>query len=72
LLAAANHRAVRGSTDVWRELFANDAAARNKAIEILRQVTRDFDIEHGTSIAPSLEKELKITGRVPGASPPQR
>ena len=60
-----------GSREVWAQFFKDYPGARDKAVEILRQVSRDFDIERGTSILPSLEKELRIakpTTRVPPPS----
>jgi hypothetical protein len=60
-----------GSREVWAEFFDKYAGARDKAVEILRQVSRDFDIEHGTSILPSLEKELQIAKPTPKIPPPR-
>jgi hypothetical protein len=60
-----------GSREVWAEFFDKYAGARDKAVEILRQVSRDLDIEHGTSILPSLEKELKIAKPTPKGPPPR-
>lgn len=54
-----------GSREVWSGFFDKYPGARDKAVEILRQVSRDFDIEHGTSILPSLEKELQIAKPTP-------
>jgi hypothetical protein len=61
---------VKGKGVAWGELFKNSTAARDKAIEVLRRVSRDFDIERGTSILPALEKELRI-GRPELTRPPQ-
>ena len=52
--------------------FRNDPGARDKAVEILRRVSRDFDIEHGTSILPALEKELRIAKPSPKVPPPPK
>ena len=66
-----------GSTTDWLDFFDKNPGARDKAIEILRQVSRDFDIEFGTSIRPALEKEIGIVKPkvtlpppAPGAVPP--
>jgi hypothetical protein len=58
-----------GSADVWRDLFRDKPHARDRAIEILRRETQKFDTEHGTSILPYLEKELRI---VRPKAPPRR
>ena len=52
----------------WLEHFKNNPEAEEKAIEILRQVTSDFDRAHGTSITPKLEKALGSAGK--GKPPP--
>jgi hypothetical protein len=49
-----------GAKKVWLNIFKQKPATRDAAIEILRRVTRDFDIERGTSITPHLERELGI------------
>ena len=59
---------VTGSKDAWASFFDNNPGMREKAIEILRQISRDFDIERGTSMLPALEKELGIVQ--PRAAPP--
>jgi hypothetical protein len=56
-----------GSTVKWGEHFADKPGRREKAIEILRQVTANFDRVNGTSITPKLEQTL---GRGAGANPP--
>ncbi|MBS0364089.1 MAG: hypothetical protein JSR98_22165 [Proteobacteria bacterium] len=48
----------KGATEIWQEIFEQHPATRDRALEILRRVTRDFDIERGTSITPHLDKEL--------------
>lgn len=50
---------VTGSTDKWEDYFLTNPGTREKAIEILRQVTADFDRTHGTSIGPKLELALR-------------
>jgi len=57
-----------GSMAHWLEHFKNNPEAEEKAIEILRQVTSDFDRAHGTSITPKLEKALGSAGK--GKPPP--
>jgi hypothetical protein len=57
---------VTGSTQKWADYFAKNEGSREKAIEILRQVTADFDRANGTSIGPKLEQALKG-----GANPPR-
>lgn len=58
-----------GSRDDWMEFFKANPEARDRAVEILRRVSRDFDIERGTSILPALEKELRL-GRSAAGVPP--
>lgn len=61
-----------GSKDDWAEFFKMYPEARDKAVEILRRVSRDFDIEHGTLILPALEKELRIARPSPKVPPPRK
>lgn len=61
-----------GSREDWAAFFERYPEARDKAVEILRQVSRDFDIEHGTSILPALEKELRIARPSPKVPPPRK
>ena len=49
---------VEGSTEKWADVLA-DPARRQKAVEILRQVTANFDRANGTSIGPRLETVLR-------------
>jgi hypothetical protein len=56
-----------GSTEMWLDAFAKDPTKRDKAIEILKRVTHDFDVERGTSITPNLDRAL---GQVKPQSPP--
>ncbi len=56
-----------GSTVEWLKHFELNPGTRERAVEILRKATRDFDQEHGTSILPALEKEL---GTPPPKIPP--
>jgi hypothetical protein len=53
----------------WADVFNKSPEDEWKAIGILWKVSRDFDIEHGTSILPALEKELKLRTSKP--SPPR-
>lgn len=61
-----------GSKADWAKFFEKYPEARDKAVEILRQVSRDFDVEHGTSILPALEKELRIARPSPKVPPPRK
>lgn len=54
-----------GSRKVWAEFLKANPGERGRAIEILRRLSREFDTEHGTSILPALEKELKIVNPTP-------
>lgn len=54
---------IGASTRNWADYFAKTPESGEKAIEILRQVTADFDRAHGTSITPKLEKALKSAGQ---------
>jgi hypothetical protein len=56
-----------GGTWNWAQHFNDNPGSYDKATGILRQVTRDFDKTHGTSISPYLERELGITPPKPGA-----
>jgi hypothetical protein len=56
-----------GSADAWQEVFKAAPAKRQRAIEILKRVTHDFDIERGTSIGPQLDREL---GMMKPGNPP--
>lgn len=47
-----------GSAKNWAEYFAENAGSREKAYEILRRVTRDFDEANGTSISKHLDDIL--------------
>jgi hypothetical protein len=46
----------RGGTRDWLKYFMANPETEEKAIEILRQVTADFDRAHGASITPKLER----------------
>jgi len=59
-----------GSTEIWQKMFDADPAKRQRAIEILSRVTRDFDIERGTSVGPYLDRELGMVK--PGSPPPTK
>jgi hypothetical protein len=59
-----------GSAKIWQKMFAEDPAKREQAIEILKRVTRDFDIERGTSVGPYLDRELGMVK--PGSPPPTK
>jgi len=54
---------IGGGTRNWADYFAKTPGSEEKAIEILRQVTADFDRAHGTSITPKLEKALESAGK---------
>ena len=58
-----------GSREVWAKFLKANAGSRERAVEILRSFSREFDIEHGTSILPALEKELKIVNSTPRSVP---
>ena len=60
-----------GSREDWAEFFKKYPEARDRAVEILRRISRDFDVERGTSVLPALEKELRIT-RPAAKVPPAR
>jgi len=57
---------VTGSTPKWADYFIDNPGSREKALELLRQTTADFDRTNGTSIGPKLEQALKG-----GAKPPK-
>jgi hypothetical protein len=50
---------VNGTKAAWDEFFRLNEGAKEWAEDVLRQVSRDFDIERGTSMRPTLEKELR-------------
>jgi hypothetical protein len=52
-----------GSADHWFDYFKTNPGTEDKAIEILRQVTADFDRTHGTLITPKLEKAPHSVGK---------
>jgi hypothetical protein len=47
-----------GSAADWAASFQKDPASYDRAIEILRRTSQDFDKTHGTSILPKLDREL--------------
>lgn len=59
-----------GSGVAWRAYFRGDPTARTRAVEVLRRETQKFDTEHGTSILPYLEKELRLVR--PRRGPPTK
>jgi len=56
-----------GSAEVWLKMFKADPTKRQQAIDILKRVSRDFDVERGTSIWPNLDREL---GMAKAGTPP--
>jgi hypothetical protein len=56
---------VTGTAPKWAQYFAQNPGSREKAIEMLRQVTSDFDRANGTSISPRLEQVLRDAGANP-------
>jgi hypothetical protein len=52
-----------GSKAAWLDHFRMKPGSEEKAIEILRRVTADFDRAHGSSITPKLEKALEAAGK---------
>jgi hypothetical protein len=62
----------RGGMEDWDRFFNENPPAQDWAEDVLQQVSRDFDIERGTSIRPSLERELRMARpkRPPAEAPP--
>lgn len=52
-----------GSKAAWLDHFRMNPGSEEKAIEILRRVTADFDRTQGSSITPKLEKALEAAGK---------
>jgi hypothetical protein len=57
-----------GSKTIWDKHFERHPGSREKAMEILRRVSREFDDLHGTNISSKLPPASKVGGL--GTPPP--
>lgn len=61
----------KGSAREWANFFSRNPGSRNKAIDVLKSVSKDFDMKYGTNLEGSLGKQTKVmcTGsRIPQSS----
>jgi hypothetical protein len=53
-----------GSTADWAQYFQEHPGRFDKAMDVVRQVSRDFDRKYGTSMAEKLDNELRKAGHL--------
>jgi hypothetical protein len=49
---------ITGSRTHWQQYFDLNPGSREQALQVLRQISKEFDQRYGTSIIPKLDKTL--------------
>jgi hypothetical protein len=56
---------VGGARADWLEYFARNAGSQKKAFGVLRNVSRQFDAAHGTSILQQVKQSIRLNQYIP-------